>query len=178
MDDKTMALKALIAAQEATYWAFWSMIGTWFSGIATFLAVCLTLYISNRRPKPQLKGAVSLSFFTNGNASLSGVGISIANIGTYSAIITSLTWTFGSRNSLLQMVGGFGDNLPKKIEHSESAFFFIQSDLNAGWSQDMKYQIYQQGGTVRKLTLQVQLATGDVLKIKPAKNVIKMIEDS
>ncbi|WP_410743094.1 hypothetical protein [Citrobacter freundii] len=178
MDANYISYESLLAARDSAQWAFWSMIGTWFSGIATFMAVCLTLYISNRRPKPKLQGTVSLSFLTNGNSSFSGVGINIANVGAHSAIITSLTWTFGSRNSLLQIVDGFGDNLPKRIEHGESAFFFIQSDLNAGWSQNMKYQISRQGGRIRSLKLQAHLATGDALKIKPAKNVIQMIEDS
>ncbi len=42
----------------------------------------------------------------------------------------------------------------------------------------MKNKIWEQGGNVRKLMLLVHLATGDTMKIKPAKNVIKMIEKS
>lgn len=40
MDEKVMALATLQAAQEAANWAFWSMIGTWVAGIATFLGLC------------------------------------------------------------------------------------------------------------------------------------------
>lgn len=62
MTDNEIAIQALLAAKNSADWAFWAMIGTWFSGIATFMAVCLTLYISNRRPKPKLAGSVTLSF--------------------------------------------------------------------------------------------------------------------
>ena len=176
MESEMMALASLKASQEAAMWAFWSMIGTWFSGIATFMAVCLTLYISNRRPRPKLRGTVSFGLFASGGWSKPGVTINVANIGNHSAIITSLTWAFGAKNTLLQMVGGIGDDLPKRIEHGESAFFFIQNDPAANWAQDIKYQIVKQGGCIRKLKLLVHLATGDVIKIKPGSNVRHMIE--
>lgn len=66
MESEMMALASLKASQDAAMWAFWSMIGTWFSGIATFMAVCLTLYISNRRPRPKLRGTVSIGLFASG----------------------------------------------------------------------------------------------------------------
>lgn len=178
MSDNEIAIQALMAAKESANWAFWSMIGTWFSGIATFMAVCLTLYISNRRPKPKIAGSVKFSFLSGGYASVKGIGINVANQGLTSVIITSLTWTYGTNNSLLQFVGEFGDNVPKKIEHGESAFFFIRNDEDARWASDMHKLIRNQGGRVRKLKLLVHLASGDVVKIKPAKNVIRMIESA
>lgn len=44
MDEKVMALSALEAAQKATEWAYWSMIGTWASAAATFLAAFVALW--------------------------------------------------------------------------------------------------------------------------------------
>lgn len=178
MTDNEIAIQALLAAKNSADWAFWAMIGTWFSGIATFMAVCLTLYISNRRPKPKLAGTVTLSFLTGSHYSIPGVGISIANQGLTSAIITSLTWTYGAKNSLLQFVGEFGDNLPKKIEHGESAFFFIRNEEDARWDSKMKLQIRNQGGKIRKLILLVHLGSGDVIKIKPARNVVHLVEQA
>lgn len=179
MNADYIAYESLVATRNTAEWAFWSMVGTWFSGIATFMAVCLTLYISNRRPRPKLRGTVSLGGITGQNVSTFGVTINIANVGIQTATITSVTWTFGTKNSLLQILGGgFGDDLPKKIEHGEYAFFFIQNDTNGDWARDMKNKIWEQGGNVRKLMLLVHLATGDTMKIKPAKNVIKMIEKS
>lgn len=178
MTDHEIAIQALIAARDSANWAFWAMIGTWISGIATFMAVCLTLYVSNRRPKPKIAGSVTISFLSGGYASATGIGISVANQGLTSAIITSLTWTYGTKTSLLQFVGEFGDNVPKRIEHGESAFFFIRNEEGARWDADMLKEIKKQGGSVRKLRLIVHLASGDVVKIKPAKNVIQMVEEA
>jgi len=44
MDEKVMAFATLKAAQDAADWAYWSMLGTWLSAIATFLAACVALW--------------------------------------------------------------------------------------------------------------------------------------
>lgn len=44
MDEKVMALAALDAAQKAADWAYWSMLGTWVSAIATFIAAGVALW--------------------------------------------------------------------------------------------------------------------------------------
>ncbi len=43
--------------------SLWSMIGTWFSGIATVAAVLMAFHLANKRPKAIVKCTVSRSVF-------------------------------------------------------------------------------------------------------------------
>lgn len=43
MDANYIAYETLVANRAAVDWAFWSMIGTWLSGIATVAAVITSL---------------------------------------------------------------------------------------------------------------------------------------
>ncbi|HFO2762568.1 TPA: hypothetical protein ACHJKB_005568, partial [Klebsiella variicola] len=58
MSPDYISYETLIAAREAAYWAKLSMIGTWFSGIATFLAVITSLWIALRDRMPFIRGRV------------------------------------------------------------------------------------------------------------------------
>lgn len=42
----------------------------------------------------------------------------------------------------------------------------------------MKLEIRNQGGKIGKLILLVHLASGDVIKIKPARNVVHLVEQA
>ena len=50
MSPDYISYETLIAARESAYWAKLSMLGTWFSGVATLLAVITSLYIALKGP--------------------------------------------------------------------------------------------------------------------------------
>lgn len=177
MDDKALALATLQAAKDSADWAYWSMIGTWFAGVATFLAVVTSLFIAYRRPRPRINGEIEISEMMS-NPSKRGIGISISNIGLTPLTISSLIWHFGAKSTLMHTFDPISMKLPAKLGHGESAFFFIHNDRDVRWDRDMKKVILDSGGKTKKLRLAVNFGTKDKYFIKPNKDVMKLIEKS
>lgn len=177
MDEKVVALAMLQAAKDSAEWAFWSMVGTWFAGIATFLAVVVSLYIANRRPKPKIRASVSHSVAL-GAFKRRGIGIEIANIGSVPVKISSLIWHYGGAGTLYHDFDPVSSKLPIKLEHGDSAYFFIHSDDDVRWDRDMMNFITEQGGKAEKLRLAINLGTKDRFFVKPDKSIVKMLKNS
>lgn len=60
MDFNTIDFESMLAAKEAAYWSFWTMIGTWIAGLATLSAVIVSLYLSIRAVKINISGTVGI----------------------------------------------------------------------------------------------------------------------
>ena len=172
--------ETLNIARESAYWAKLSMVGTWFSGLATFFAVCISLVVAFGRPKPRIRGKVDISIISPPpyDNHLYGVSVIINNIGENQVKITSLNWRFSKSVRVVYASSQHGDALPKKLEHGDSANFFYQSDQKGEWLEDMRLWADMAGGRVDKLKVEVTLGTGDVFFIKPTKAVMDFLESS
>lgn len=180
MDPEFFSKETLNIARESAYWAKLSMFGTWFSGLATFVAVCISLVVAFGRPKPRIRGQVDINIVSPPpyNDHLYGVGVTINNIGANQVKITSLKWVFSKSVRVFYATSQPGDSLPKKLEHGDSANFFFLSDKNGEWLEDMRDWADKAGGRVNKLKVEVTLGTGDVFFIKPTKAVIDFLRSS
>ncbi|WP_148250572.1 hypothetical protein [Raoultella terrigena] len=169
MSAEYIAYESLVATRAAADWAFWSMIGSWVSGVATFLAVVVSLYLANRRSRPVLNISVDWCFISGGYQTISGIGITVANAADTNIVITSIAWEMGSSKKLAQMFDhSFSEKMPKKLASGESAMFFIENDQSNGWLHALLKNIRQNNGKVDKLTVCVSLASG-IKKRKRAK---------
>ncbi|HGM5294777.1 TPA: hypothetical protein ACKP0P_001343 [Serratia marcescens] len=177
MNENYIAYETLVANRDAANWAFWSMIGSWVAGIATFAAVVTTLYIAKMRPKPRIKCEITISAMKRYSWK-KGIAIHIANIGIMSINISSIVWHFDGDTTFSQDFEPEGSNLPKKLEHGESAFFFIQNDEEINWGKDVKNFILENNGRIDRLRISVNLGTMDKFFVKPHKSVIKIIKES
>ncbi|EJB8470228.1 hypothetical protein MW376_000255 [Citrobacter freundii] len=168
MDTNLIAFETLIAAQETAKWTYWIMFATWFSGAATFSAVVLTLYIANRKPVPSLKISASGSIISpSPGITQQGYGITVANIGNSPAVISSIHWECGGKQKFVQFFDpSVSSPMPKKLEHGESAFFFLELDDFSAWVRSMKTNIDNAEGSVDKLKIVVTLSTGRIVKCK------------
>lgn len=171
--------ETLVANRDAALWAFWSMIGTWVAGAMTFAAVCVSLVVSFRRPKPKLKGSISHMFVNpNGMRYKGGIGVNIYNQGANPVSISMLTWNFGKETRLIYAVDPSAHTLPKRLEHGESAVFFFWNDENCEWAENVKSNVLKSGGKIDKMRLEVSLGTGDTFFIKPPKGILKILYDA
>ncbi|QMV50947.1 hypothetical protein [Ewingella americana] len=178
MESNYIAYEALITAREATFWAFWSMVGTWVAGIMTFAAVCISLIVSFRRPVPRIMGTASpIIIMPNSRLTRSGIGLNIYNRGSGPVNITSIIWNFGKNTRLYYPVDPSGHTIPKKLETGESATFFFWNDESNGWAENVKNNVLESGGKINKLRLEISVGTGDVFYIPPTKEVLKIINN-
>jgi hypothetical protein len=177
MDDKYIALETMIAARDSANWAFWSMIGTWFAGSATLLAVVLSLYLANRRTKPRLQISVDGCLMNLGAYVYSGISITVANAAESNVVVTSMYWEMASHKKLAQIfIHPLSAKLPTKLSGGESATYFIEMGENNGWLQVMLKNIEECDGKLHKLTLCVSLASGTKVRFK-AKNLISTLKN-
>lgn len=177
MDANYIAYETLTANRDAADWAFWSMIGAWVAGFATLAAVATSLYIAKMRPKPRIKGEITLSALKKFSWQ-KGVGINVSNVGLMPINITSIVWHFDGDSTFMHDFSPHGCNLPIKLEHGESAFFFIENDEHIPWARDVKNFIHENNGKVERLRVAVNLGTMDSFFLKPSDTVIKTINDS
>lgn len=105
----------------------WMMFATWFAGATTISAVVLTLYIANRNPLPSLKITASGSIISPlPGITQHGYGITAANIGSSPVVLSSILWEYCGKHKFVQFFAhGVSSPTPKKLEHGESAFFFL-----------------------------------------------------
>ncbi|VVT49247.1 hypothetical protein UYSO10_2728 [Kosakonia radicincitans] len=177
MDEKVIALATLKAAKDSAEWAFWSMIGTWVAGIATFMAVLVSLHLANRKSRPRLNADVSWVFIDNGLKTVSGVGITIANASGAKVVITGISWLCGSQKKLAQTFGhSLSTPMPTKLEEGESAFYFLEVGEEMGWPKTIIKNIKECSGKIEKLKLSVSMASG-IKKTFKVKNLISMLNE-
>lgn len=177
MSPEYISLETLNANRDAAEWAYWSMVGSWFAGIATFAAVLASLYIAKMRPKPKLKGEITLSAVRR-TFWKKGIGINVANLGLLPVNITGIVWHFDGDTTFMHDFAPEGQNLPLKLEHGESGFFFIENDEESPWARDVKQFIIENNGSVDRLRIAINLGTMDRFFIKPDEKVIQVIKDS
>jgi hypothetical protein len=175
MTDNEIAIQALMAAKNSAEWAFWAMIGSFLSGFATVAAVVTSLYLAKTRPKPRIRGEIIISAMKKMSWQ-NGIGISVANIGQLPINITGLVWHFAGKSTFMHDFAPGSHKLPKKLEHGESAFFFIENDEHILWAHDVKNFILENHGKIDKLRMVVNLGTMDKQFIKPAPEVLDIIK--
>jgi len=161
--------------------AFWSMIGSWVSGAATFLAVLASLHIANRKPKTSLTCKVGerIIFGKNllgENLQESGLGITVVNQSTVPVKIVSIGWRLSKHKYFYQILGDHhSDAVPKRIEYGEQAFFWIKMDDN-DWLERFANDFKKHNGKLKHLRCAVNLSTGKSFYIKPESAFLKKLQ--
>lgn len=161
MSTEYISYESLIAARQSAQWAFWAMIGTWVSGIATFLAVAVSLYLANRKSRPLINVSIDGCFINTGLQTISGVSITVANASEVNVVITGIYWEMRSSKKLAQMFDHpLSAKMPAKLAGGESVMFFIENDESDNWLKTMLSNIRECNGNVRKLNVCIHLASG------------------
>lgn len=178
MDTDFIALETMIAAQETAKWTLWMMFATWTAGAATFSAVVTSLYIANRKPKPRIKATCGTTIVApSPGVSMMGLSINVANIGVYPVVISSITWVCGGRQKLVMLFNSSASQkLPKKLEHGESAMFFVEFKDFGEWKSEILGFIENAEGAISKFRYVVTTGTGEEFTFKPSKDIIKTLK--
>lgn len=180
MTDKEIAIQALLAAKDSADWAFWAMIGTWASGIATFLAVLTSLYIALRKPKLHVGGKVRLSRLISSEDDIPVVNLTVVNKSQHPIKIKGVFWVvdkLGRKREFQQLFNNpFSDDLPIKLEHGDEANYRISiKKIENGWIERMARRLSEEGANVKNVRCVVQLSTGERFHIKMNSQIKKKI---
>ena len=176
MDERVMALATLHAAQDAATWALWSMIGTWFAGIATFLAVCVSLHLGLKKPKAHISCRISIGIIWQGPYQRKGVTIVITNLALHTVKITSINWTFKKDVTFYQPFNSpLSMQVPQKLDYGEQATFWIDIDGNSEWIDKIALGLRAQDANPKDFRCVVSVTTGESFTFEIEKSLMDKI---
>lgn len=179
MDDKVVTLTMLQAAKDSAEWAFWSMIGTWFAGIATFLAVCVSLHLGLKKPKAHISCRISIGVTWAGPFQKKGVAIVVTNLSLNTVKVTSINWTFKKEVTFYQPFNSpLSMQLPKSLDYGEQAHFWIDTDGNSEWIEKIALGLKEQGADPKDFRCVVSVTTGESFTFEVEKSVMDKIVSS
>ncbi|WP_029971403.1 hypothetical protein [Paraburkholderia graminis] len=175
-------------ADQPTWWKYVVDCAQIASAIGTCGAVIVSLWLANRKPKPELRLTVGLKILLGGG--LAGppwpefLCISVVNLGNTPATVDGFSWKPSRRSKIAgyQNVASpaqYAQNpsLPVTLQHAQSATFFIEAGQNSGWfklvEQDGFFnEILSSRERLDKLCLHAFTSVGAVAKAKPSADVL------
>lgn len=107
---------------EAT-WRLVEVIGLWFTGLATFSAVIVSLYLSWHSSQAKLTVKAGTRILVGDGAKKEFLAIGIANIGHFPASIVSHGFevgVFSKKRFIAFQDAAYSDHLPKRLEAGEA----------------------------------------------------------
>lgn len=177
MSPDYISYETLIAARESAYWAKLSMIGTWFSGVATLLAVITSLYIALRDRMAFIGGTVRCGHIITEDDVKPIIGVTVVNRSLHAIKIKAIYWNVGGENDLQQLFrNAESDPLPVKLEHGDEANFRIILNDDDSWLRRMALRMRKLNSHPKKLKCIIMLSTGEKHKLKVDKRVKNKIQ--
>ncbi|CFR18206.1 hypothetical protein [Yersinia frederiksenii] len=183
MDADLVSFESMIAAQETAKWTYWIMWATCFSGVATFSAVVLSLWLTRRENKVKLKcdvGQKDLIINSNVDSVVKkGIAIKITNVSRFSVVISNVGWDCGKGLYLHQLFGDHESHtLPKRIEYGEICLLWIELKDDDNWYKKMAGALTKDGRKYKTkgLKLLVSTTTSKPILVKPEKSLILTID--
>ncbi|EPF6161718.1 hypothetical protein MWS90_003639 [Citrobacter sedlakii] len=167
--------------------AYWTMLGTWFTGAATFGAVVTSLFIALRKPKSKLRIIVGeRDIITTGQPGVDehGILIQITNQSLQTTVVEKVAWKIKRECWLLQQFGDrSSESLPKKIEYGEGCNLWIKTNLwgdapleDSNWYAETALRLIEFNVSPKKLTCYVITSTGQKFRVKPENNIIERLQ--
>lgn len=151
--------------------ALFSAAGGWFSAIATFAAVCISLHIANRRPKvsiscsvaeyysARLPDAVAAEF--SGKRTLRFVSARITNQSNFIIRINSVGLHIKDKVDFIRYPYHWDTcQLPQNLAYGEDATIFFTDDSNE-WIAGMREALISNDLNPENIRCSVYLSTGE-----------------
>lgn len=161
----------------------WNVVGTWLAGIATFMAVVVSLYLAKKLESIKLKVNVGirLVFAGDGTPAEEHVGFSIVNLGDRPVNILSVGWSIGKKNKrfcIQSARGQYTEQYPKWLSHGEGASFLHSFIDSPNWTADFASGFVQDTSDKNLKTLRAIIHTsiGKTIEVVPEKNLLERLQ--
>lgn len=165
-------------------WKFINTFAPWFSAIGTFLAVCVSLYISHSTRKISLSISSGIFVFNEDGIDEEHLGINVTNIG-YRTVFLNNAVSISFQIGLFKKTNiGIGfkyidasksSSFPCKLGENETANLFIKinhDDVN--WIKNFREE-HLSGHSPSSLRIVVYPNVGKPFKVKPDKTILKYL---
>ncbi len=164
----------------------WNAIGTWFAGIATFLAVLVSLYLARKAERLNLKvsAGIRLIFEGDGSPAEENVGITVTNLGDRPVIINSIGWKIGkgkeARYCIQPVTGKYTHQYPKQLAHGEQCTFLVSFKITPDWKLDFANGFVKDlsNKNLKSLRAQVHTSIGQTIEVMPDSSLLEKLRET
>ena len=161
----------------------WNAVGTWVAGIATFLAVLVSLYLARRSEAVKIKADVGirLVFAGDGTPAEEHVGFSAVNLGDRPMNIVSIGWSIGKRKGkrfcVQPVAGQYSHQYPKQLTHGEQASFMVSFKTSPNWPKEFAEGFVKDMSEKNLKTLRalINISLGKVIEVVPENNLLEKL---
>lgn len=161
----------------------WNAVGTWLAGIATFLAVIVSLHLARKSEKVNLRTSVGirLIFEGDGTPAEENVVFSAVNLGGRPVNVVSVGSCAGKgkakRFCIQPVAGHYTHQYPKQLAHGEQATFLVSFLAAPNWSKDFAKSFVEDLSEKNLKTLRglVNTSVGKSIEVVPEKNLIERL---
>lgn len=162
----------------------WNAVGTWLSGIATFAAVVVSLYLASRSSRVSLKAhaGLRLLFLGDGTPAQELVEINVTNLGERPVTISSVGWAIGKgkkkRYCMQNPSGPYTAQYPIELTHGKSASFQVFFPATPNWLSDFSKDFAASGGEpLSTLVATIHTSVGQTIEVKAEDDLIKKLAE-
>lgn len=161
----------------------WNAVGTWLAGIATFLAVLVSLHLARKADSVRIKATVGirLVFAGDGTPAEEHVGITVVNQGDRPVTINSVGWRIGKRKKArfcVQPVSGqYTHQYPKQLLHGEQASFLVSFKAVPGWPKEFATGFIEDvgGRNLKTLRALIHTSVGQPIEVVPESSLLEKL---
>lgn len=163
----------------------WNAIGTWLAGIATFLAVIVSLYLANRISTPKAKLTVGHRIIIESgvqNSAPEYILFKIVNIGERPIRVTGIGWKLGflkKRYAVQLFDSQLSSLLPVELSHGQEAQWLVplaarEEPWLTYFAKGMLLPNYR--SSCFSLRAQVFISTGRIFETKPEAALLSKLQ--
>ncbi|HAX9712339.1 hypothetical protein O3T12_18110 [Serratia marcescens] len=190
MNTDIIAFEQLLSAQEVARFTFWIMIGTWVAGVATSLAVMITLYVTYNQKRVRLSCDISereivggLSSFFDDGQNDKGISFNITNNSVFPVTLSKVgmsnacfPWQKKKYFFLNIDIHQHSNKLPMKLESGEQCHFWIPlNEKGDEWFEYMAGVISSAGLTPNKMRIVVSTTFGGSPRFKYSNDILRKL---
>ncbi len=161
----------------------WNAVGTWVAGIATFMAVLVSLHLARQGESVRIKASAGLRvvFEGDGSPAEEHVGITITNQGARPIIVNSVGWRVGrgkrARFCIQPVSGRYTHQYPKQLAYGEQASFLVSFQALPNWPKEFATGFVQDLGAsnLRTLRALIHTSVGKTVEVVPEANLLEKL---
>lgn len=160
--------------------SIWNAAGTWVAGIATLLAVLVSLHLARRSERVRIKGTAGLRliFAGDGTPAEEHLQIGVVNHGDRVVIVNSVGWRIGkkggSRFCIQPVSGKWTQDYPKQLAHGEQASFLVSFKATPDWPTNFAKEFVRDVSDKNLKTLRalVHTSLGQTIEVVPEHDLL------
>ena len=164
----------------------WNAIGTWLAGIATFAAVLVSLYLSQRSERVRIRATAGLRqvFAGDGSPAEDHVQINVVNHGDRTVTVNSVGWKIGvgkkARFCIQPVSGTWTQDYPKQLAHGEAGSFLVSFNATPDWAKHFATGFVKDvsAKNLKSLRALVHTSLGQTVEVVPEGNLLEKLRET